>query len=200
MTALGPGALVAVVGPSGAGKDTLLDVARELVRDVPEIVFPRRVVTRTSGDGEDHDSITREAFDTALGRGGFAFWWEAHGLRYGIPAAVNCDIAARRTVVCNVSRAVVPDLRRRYAACLVVWIDAPREVRAARLAARRRASDGDLECRLDRAAANSATLTPDAMIDNIGTPLEGGRALASLILRAAAPSSADCNTIVAQAL
>ena len=188
MSARGPGTLVAVIGPSGAGKDTLIDIARKLVREVPTVVFARRVITRAAGAGEDHDSLSREAFEAALQEGAFAFWWDAHGLRYGVPAAIDRDIAAGRTVVCNVSRGTVPELRRRYAACRVVWIDAPRKIRAARLASRGRSSDGDAERRLDRAAMDFATLAPDAMIDNVGTPFEGGRALADLILHGAAPS------------
>ena len=39
--------------------------------------------------------------------GDFAFWWEAHGLKYALPAAIDDDIRAGRTVVCNVSRGIV---------------------------------------------------------------------------------------------
>ncbi|HEY6257055.1 MAG TPA: phosphonate metabolism protein/1,5-bisphosphokinase (PRPP-forming) PhnN, partial [Xanthobacteraceae bacterium] len=75
---IGPGLLVVVVGPSGAGKDTLIDLARALCAQDsqidPRIVFPRRVVTRGPSAAEDHDSIMPSAFDAAVGQGAFAFW------------------------------------------------------------------------------------------------------------------------------
>ena len=86
---IGPGRLVLVVGPSGAGKDTLLSGARALCRDNAEICFARRVVTRPSSDAEDHDSIDEAAFGDATARGLFAFCWQAHGHHYGIPRGIN---------------------------------------------------------------------------------------------------------------
>ena len=104
---IGPGALVVVVGPSGAGKDTLIGLARTLCADDPSIVFPRRIVTRAASAAEDHDSVTPAEFDAAIGQGAYAFWWEAHGLKYALPAAIDAQLRAGNTVVCNVSRAVV---------------------------------------------------------------------------------------------
>src|SRR5216117_2947292 len=97
---IGPGRLVLVVVPSGAGKDTLIDRVRTACREDAGIVFPRRVVTRLSSSAEDHDTISEAAFDQAATDGAFALWWTAHGLKYGIPAAIDNDIRAGRTVAC----------------------------------------------------------------------------------------------------
>ena len=52
------GALVAVVGPSGAGKDTLIAHAKAALGDEPQVDFVRRCVTRPSdGQTEDHDTL-----------------------------------------------------------------------------------------------------------------------------------------------
>ena len=148
---IGPGRLVLVVGPSGAGKDTLIAGARTACRDDATVVFPRRVVTRPASTFEDNDVMSKSAFEQAAVRGAFAFWWSAHGHHYGIPLAIDFDIETGRTVVCNVSRTVVRAIRWRYAHVVAVLVTAPKDVLAKRLAARDRASDGGIDERLHRA-------------------------------------------------
>jgi ribose 1,5-bisphosphokinase len=173
---IGPGQLVLVVGPSGAGKDTLLALVRDACRD--GIFFPRRVVTRAASAFEDHDTLSGPDFERALQEGRFALAWEAHGLRYGIPSAIDAHIRAAGTVVCNVSRAIVPAARARYRRVSVVLITAPVEILAARLRARGRAED--VTDRLRRAAADDG-LVPDGVIDNTGTTEAGARKLLAVI-------------------
>jgi ribose 1,5-bisphosphokinase len=182
---IGPGALVVVVGPSGAGKDTLITLARTLCADDPRIVFPRRIVTRAPSATEDHDCITPSAFAAAAGQGAFAFWWEAHGLKYALPAAIDAEIARGKTVVCNVSRGIIGALRARYANLTVVLVTAPKDVLLARLAARGREAGGDVTERLSRSAPPVADLAPDVEIENVGEIDEGARRL-SAVLRAPA--------------
>ncbi len=197
MTAIGPGRLVLVVGPSGAGKDTLIALACEALRHDGSVVFARRVVTRAATAAEAHDSMDADAFDRAVRAGAFALTWDAHHLRYGIPIAVDADIRAGRTVVCNVSRTIVAAARARYADVLVVLVTAPPEVLAARLAARSRGSDGDIARRLARADA-FAGVTADCVIANVGAPEAAAAALMETIAGvrssgAAARSSASAS-------
>ncbi len=77
--AIGPGSLILVVGPSGAGKDTLLGLAKAACADDPNIVFPRRVITRAASVSEDNEEVSRDAFRQALARNEYAVHWEAHG-------------------------------------------------------------------------------------------------------------------------
>jgi ribose 1,5-bisphosphokinase len=178
---IGPGRLVAVAGPSGAGKDTLLRLARNLLRADPNIVFPRRVITRKPSADEDHESVSDADFAAAVVAGSFAFWWAAHGLNYAVDATLDDDIRAGKTVVCNVSRAVISELRRRYANVRVVLVTAPADVLAARLAARGRATDGALGARLARSAPPQSDLAPDAVIENVGDLQDGGEMLMAAI-------------------
>ena len=182
---IGPGALVVVVGPSGAGKDTLIALARRLCADDPRIVFPRRIVTRPSSDAEEHDSVTPFEFDAAVGQGVYAFWWGAHGLKYGLSAAIDTELRDGKTVVCNVSRAIVGQLRERYANVTVVMVTALREVLIARLAARGREDSGDVTERLDRATSAIDDLAPNVTIENIGDPNDGAGRLAEVLRRGA---------------
>jgi len=96
------GTFVAVVGPSGAGKDTLI---RAVVAARPDIVAARRVISRDADDAtEVFDSVTPDAFAAAAERGDFVLHWQAHGLGYGIPASVHGDLAAGRHVLANLWR------------------------------------------------------------------------------------------------
>jgi ribose 1,5-bisphosphokinase len=116
----------------------------------------------------------------AAAAGAFALAWEAHGLHYGVPAGIDADIAAGRTVVCNVSRGIVTAARARYACVTAVLITAAPDVLAARLAARGRASDGAISDRLTRSADG---FTADAVIDNVGAPEAAAEQLVAVIRR-----------------
>ncbi len=165
-SAIGPGKLVLVIGPSGAGKDTLLDLARAACADDPSIVFARRVVTREASGAEDNEEMSPDAFRDARARGAFAIDWEAHGHAYGLPRSIEDDIRAGRTVIANVSRTVVAALRHAYANVVVVLITAPADVLAERLAMRQRGSDGNIAKRLARTVDDAE---PDATIVNVSS-------------------------------
>ncbi|QOZ24409.1 phosphonate metabolism protein/1,5-bisphosphokinase (PRPP-forming) PhnN [Bradyrhizobium sp. CCBAU 51753] len=177
---IGPGRLVLVVGPSGAGKDTLLGLAKSACADNSDIVFPRRLITREASASEDNQQVSAEAFQLAVAGGDYAMHWEAHGHRYALSRAIDDDIRAGRTVIANVSRTVIAVARRNYANVVVVSITAPPEVLAARLAARARASDGVLAQRLAR-TVDETTAAPDFTIVNSGTAEYHARQLARII-------------------
>jgi ribose 1,5-bisphosphokinase len=161
---IGPGRFILVVGPSGAGKDTLLGLARSACANNGDIVFARRVVTREASSFEDNLQVSHAAFRQALERDEFVLHWQAHGHCYGLPRAIDEDIRAGRTVVANVSRTVVEATRRVYANVTVISVTAPPEVLAERLATRARSSDGELADRLGRVVATAADVT----ITNVG--------------------------------
>lgn len=147
------GRLVAVVGPSGAGKDTLMAGARAALASDARLRFVQRAITRPAeAGGEDHRPLTEAAFLAELAAGGFALNWQAHGLRYGIPRDIGDDIARGRVVVANLSRAVLAEAASRFP-LLVLEITAPVPVLAARLAARGREDAADVAARLAREAA-----------------------------------------------
>jgi len=175
--AVGPGRFILVVGPSGAGKDTLLGLARSACVDSAGIVFARRVVTREASSFEDNLQVSHDAFRQALARDEFVLHWEAHGHCYGLPRSTDEDIRAGRTVVANVSRTVVEAMRRVYANVTVISVTAPPEVLAERLAARARSSDGELADRLGRVVAAAADVT----ITNVGGIEDHARRLVEVI-------------------
>jgi ribose 1,5-bisphosphokinase len=174
----GPGRLILVVGPSGAGKDTLLGLARAACAGDRRVVFPRRVVTREASAFEDNEQVSFETFRQARAGGAFAVHWEAHGHGYGLTRAIDDELRAGRTVVANVSRTVIDAARRAYADVTVVSITAPPEILRVRLAARARGSDGQIEQRLGRSVDDAV---PDLTIVNVGAAEDHARELVRII-------------------
>jgi ribose 1,5-bisphosphokinase len=164
--AIGPGRLILVVGPSGAGKDTLLNLAKVSCADDANIVFARRAVTREASAFENNEQISVEDFRQAQSEGAYAMHWEAHGHCYGLPRTIDDDIRAGRTVIANISRTVIRTMRESYEQVVVVSITAPPQVLAERLAMRSRSSDGQLEHRLSR-KVDDASAVPDFTILNV---------------------------------
>ncbi|MGY3447234.1 phosphonate metabolism protein/1,5-bisphosphokinase (PRPP-forming) PhnN [Bradyrhizobium sp. USDA 4473] len=177
---IGPGRLILVVGPSGAGKDTLLGLAKAACAGDRDIVFPRRLITRQASASEDNEEVSAETFQNAVAAGDYALHWEAHGHRYALSRTIDDEIRAGRTVIANVSRTVIAAARRNYANAVVVSISAPPDVLAARLAARARSSDGLLAQRLSR-TVDESTATPDFTIVNSGTAEYHARQLVRII-------------------
>lgn len=142
------GRLFAVVGPSGAGKDTLIAAARAAR---PDLVIVRRIITRpTELGGEDFDGVTEADFAARKARGDFALDWRAHGLRYGLPAAQIDQRHAGRDVLFNGSRAALEPASLLFPDLIVIRVTAPSAVLMDRLLARGRESREDIAARLQR--------------------------------------------------
>jgi ribose 1,5-bisphosphokinase len=180
LATIGPGRLILVVGPSGAGKDTLLSRAQAACADDGNVVFPRRVVTREASPFEDNEQVSFEAFQQARSQGDFAVHWEAHGHCYALPRAIDDELRAGRTVVANVSRTVIDAMRRAYADVVVISITAPPEILAERLAKRARSSDGQITDRLNR-AVDGVAAAPDVTVTNVGDVEHHARELVQII-------------------
>ncbi|GHE01198.1 ribose 1,5-bisphosphate phosphokinase [Defluviimonas sp. 20V17] len=180
------GRLFAVVGPSGAGKDTLMQAVRAAR---PGVVLARRVITRpTEAGGEDFEGVDEAEFARRMTAGAFVLHWRAHGLRYGVPGAVRADLAAGRDVLFNGSRAGLAEAAAAFPALRVLHITARPEVLAARLAARGRECADQIGARLARADLVLPGLPAGVAvteIDNSG-PLDGAVAM---LLAALQPDS-----------
>lgn len=176
--------LVAVVGPSGAGKDTLMGLARARLDGDPRFRFVQRAITRPAeAGGEAHRALDAAAFAAEREAGAFALHWVAHGLAYGIPRDIEADLAARRVVVANLSRAVLAGAAARYR-LRVLNITAPVAVLAARLAARGREAAADIAARLAREAPLPHGLDI-ATVMNDATPEDGAAQVLAALSRAA---------------
>jgi ribose 1,5-bisphosphokinase len=161
------GCLVLVVGPSGAGKDTLIAAARDRLAQDDRFVFPRRLVTRTAvADLEDHATLEPQEFDARRAAGDFALCWEAHGLGYILPKSIEAEMAAGRVVICNGSRRILGTAAAKYPNTCVLHITADRAVRAERLAGRGRETEAEIAARLAREVPLDASTLKVFEVDN----------------------------------
>lgn len=164
------GMMVVVVGPSGAGKDTLIGRAAAYFSGRTDVHFARRVITRgADAGGEDHVSVSEGGFDAMQRAGSFAVSWEAHGLKYGIPAAVRQELSEGNIVIANGSRSVLDQFNAAFSNLTIINVTAGPEVLAERLEARGRETRADILKRLER---GSLTVEGDftvVTIDNSGT-------------------------------
>jgi len=182
------GVFVAVAGPSGGGKDSVMTYARERLGSLEaDVIFARRIITRPMEPGsEEHDTLDEAAFQREKDASRFALSWCANGLNYALPATLDDEMRHGRVVVANVSRAVVPDLKARYAHVQPVLVTAPREVLAERLARRGRETREEVLARLTRSTASDLAVPDALVIDNSGPLGEAGERFLEVLRKAAA--------------
>lgn len=182
------GIFVAIAGPSGAGKDSVMDYARaRLGPHAADIVFVRRIITRPMEPGSEvHDTLDFEGFVDAEAEGRFAASWRANGLAYGIPAEADDIVRSGRVVVANVSRGSMDALRGRYHHFLPVIVTAPSAILAERLSARGRESHEEVLARLERAEDRALQVDGAVVIDNCGRLEEAGEKFLQVLRKAAA--------------
>ena len=178
-----------VVGPSGAGKDSLIEGARRLDS---RFYFARRAITRPAGSpGEDHEALDETTFAELEERGEFLITWSAHGLRYGLRRDLLTLLAEGRHVIANGSRSMIAELATRVPRLVVIEVSAPADVLAARILERGRETPEQVRLRVQREVAPHAADVETWRVVNDGT-LEQGieRFIAALEHAANPPASA----------
>lgn len=174
---LGPGGLVIVVGPSGAGKDSLIEGYKAKVAGHSMLMFVRRLITRPAEAGhEDHEAISYTELEKKIENGDVALSWGAHNLLYALPKSVDSHIASGGVAIANGSRRIIPHALAKYHHTLVIHITAPVEVLAHRLAQRGRETEEDIANRLRRAEMTFGSTPNVTTIENVGS-LDVGVAL-----------------------
>ena len=145
--------LIYTIGPSGAGKDSLLNGLRQDMAGAtpPPFYFARRTITRNHPQSnEDHEALDVSHFESLLHSNAFALNWFANGLQYGVRHIELAPMSEGTWVMVNGSRAYLEEAKRRFPGLTVLHITAPTEVLRARLLARGRENEQDIEARLSR--------------------------------------------------
>lgn len=143
--------LVCVVGPSGAGKDSLLAWLKAHWRGPGAVQLARRTITRpVQAGGEPHESVTTAEFVDLLKKDQFVLHWSAHGLMYGIRRGEMQSTSEQDLLFVNGSRAHLATMLEQYPAVRVLHITAPPEVLQQRLLARGREGTSEVAARVGR--------------------------------------------------
>lgn len=166
--------LVYVVGPSGAGKDSVLGWMRQQLGPQPAIQWARRTITRPECPGDElHEAVDEGQFLTLRKQAAFALEWQANGLHYGIRHCETAPLEHGHWVIVNGSRGHLDIARGCFAGLTVVHVSASPDTLRQRLVARGRESLASVEARIQRNASLSPTA--DFHVLNDGTLESAGR-------------------------
>ena len=160
-----PGWFVAIVGPSGAGKDTIINAVHQALKNNPEFLFVRRTITRKAGinsfndhddtsqdiGNEDNIGVSLEQFLELSEKASFSLQWFAHGIHYALPIGIVDEVHKGKIVIANVSRAELEHAKELFGKVFVIEINAPIGILKERLISRKREKITDIEERLERA-------------------------------------------------
>lgn len=182
--------LIFVIGPSGAGKDSLLNCLRQDVADIaamsdsttpPPLYFAKRTITRSHDQSnEDHEVVDPSEFESLVNSDAFAMHWFANGLHYGVRHQELAPMSEGVWVMVNGSRAYLEEAKRRFPGLTVLFITAPIEVLRARLLSRGRENAEAIEARLHR--LQDVVLEPqDLCVSNGGSLADSVTTLKKLL-------------------
>ncbi|WP_422909922.1 phosphonate metabolism protein/1,5-bisphosphokinase (PRPP-forming) PhnN [Pseudomonas sp. MAC6] len=184
------GRLIYLMGPSGSGKDSLLNAARERLAE-RGCVIARRVITRSAeAVGEDAIGVSPAEFDQQEAAGAFALSWRANGLAYGIPRQIDDWLAAGQDVLVNGSRGYLPQARERYPELLAILLQVDEAALRQRLQARGRESAEQIEARLARSRYFVSAIPRAAGVASVGG------ALAATVAAEAPPTAAPVESTI----
>ncbi len=157
-----PGAqLIIISGPSGVGKDTIIDALRERAHDPPH----HYVVTCTTRgprpgevEGVSYHFLDRERFLALRDAGGLLEANQVHGNWYGTPRAeVRRALAAGQDVILKIDVQGAQQVKERVAEALLVFVVPPSlEALFGRLKSRATETADELELRQRNAAIELA--------------------------------------------
>lgn len=147
----GPGLLIVVSAPSGAGKTS---VCRRVMELFPEIHFSVSVTTRPPREGEregrDYHFVSVEQFRGMIDRGEFVEWVENYGNFYGTSKkTMDAFLERGDDLLLDIEPRGADAIRKRYPQAVFVFILPPSIDELKRRLARRGESGEVLKRRLD---------------------------------------------------
>lgn len=179
------GRLLYVIGPSGAGKDTVLQGVQNQLGG--KVHIAPRIITRPCDANESHAvGVSHAQFMALEAQGHFALAWRANDLAYGISQDIKLWLSSGLDVLVNGSRAYLPQARLRFPDLLPVLLQVRAEELRLRLQQRGREDHQQIDARMQR-NARLQTLphphqgNPVVIIDNSGPVEQAIAALCQLL-------------------
>lgn len=172
------GTLFYVIGASGAGKDSIMRYAREHLMMQPGddqrtqkkhggVMFAHRYITRAVElEGENHIALSVIEFRQRLSAGLFAMHWSSHNTDYAIGCEIDTWLEKGLNVVVNGSRRYFPQAIKVYPDIRPIFIQVSKDKLRARLLARGRETQEQIEARLDRASQYNTIEYDDIIVIN----------------------------------
>lgn len=177
--------MIYIIGPSGAGKDSLLNGLRHDIAGMskpPPLYFAQRTITRSRHQSnEDHEAVDASNFESLLQSNAFALTWFANDLHYGVRHKELAPMSEGTWVMVNGSRAYLEEAKLRFPGLTVLHITAPIEVLRSRLLLRGRENEQAIEARLNR--SQSFVLEPQDLCVSNGASLADSQAMLKNILQ-----------------
>jgi ribose 1,5-bisphosphokinase len=173
-----------VIGPSGAGKDSILTYARKHIGPNTSVVFAHRYITRPADAGaENHISLSHQEFDHRSQMGCFAMQWFSHNNWYGVGIEIDQWLGKGLNVVVNGSRVYLEDALRDYPDLIPVMVTASPEILRIRLQSRGRENMEEIEKRVMQAITLDRAIQHPGLvrIANEGALAEAGNCFIALI-------------------
>ncbi len=148
------GVIIAISAPSGTGKTTIL---KEILRDIPELVFSVSATTRKKRDDEiegvDYFFITEDEFKKKIERNKFVEWEKFYDYYYGTyKSFIEDNINTGKSVIAEIDVKGALSLKKIYPESVLIFIYPPSfDELEKRLKKRNTENDSDFKKRIERA-------------------------------------------------
>lgn len=153
-------------------------------KDLKPLIVPKRFITRPpSPETEDFISINEDKFKEMLNRGEFIFHWKTYCKFYGLKKDILEKINGGYSVLVNVSRRILSEVKQKYDFLRIIFVYVPYEITAQRIKEREREDSKELQERLERARKNQYLDIADFTVDNSGDLEIAGKQLLDYIIK-----------------
>jgi ribose 1,5-bisphosphokinase len=162
-----------LVGPSGVGKDTILEhLKKNEFSDRQPLVAHRYITRPVRQNDENHIELSPADFNRRKEAGLFLFDWKSHGKQYAVGREVKRWRKSGMNVIINGSREYLQKAREIHPSLVPVWLTVSEDVMRQRLIDRGRESEIEIDARIQRNRELSVLKPDDGVFINNDQTIE----------------------------